>query len=659
MAGIKDVAVRAGVSISTVSYVMSGKRSVRNETKIKVMQAARELNYFPNAGARMLRGERTRLVALSSPMSDETAYGDWSPFFFGVARRLRHYGYDVLLLMGEDENEDLVRMSDSGLVDGIPLLDVAMSDPRARAAKTSRVPVASIGCPDDLDGVYAVDLDFEQMGEMAVQKLMKAGHRHVLFLGANSHAYEQGVNFLIRTRDSVRICAEKAGMRLTCDVIDTGDADEMECVVERAFASDPRITAVLGQVGLIAMSNLKSALQSRGYDIPKDISVLKQMQDKAREETGSDDVYALSLFKDWDDQAMQNGFQLPAFYGYAEGTGYVMSNADGTDAQSLIDENGVYVRALKFYNKAEQMGLVDPESTTQNYDTMYSKYKEGKILFSFWPWLGQAAYNTDAHKKDGKGFMMLSIDDMKIASKGAQPNGTTTFIGVGEKAKNKERLVKFIDWLYSPEGIQAAGSQTNGAAGLKGLTWDIKDGKPVLTDFGVKAMGGESVNVPEEYGGGGYSDGASQLNVSTVLNKDIDPRTNAPYNYQMWDSELAKRDTALDKDWQEHMGGARTTMEYLEQSGKLAVIPGASYTTPDEDSVISTTRGQLKTAVVNACWQAVFSKSDDELNSIWSKMQKEVDGLGYKKVYDVDMKNTKDMFKARQAIEKEYASREK
>lgn len=110
---------------------------------------------------------------------------------------------------------------------------------------------------------------------MAVQKLMKAGHRHVLFLGANSHAYEQGVNFLIRTRDSVRICAEKAGMRLTCDVIDTGDADEMECVVERAFASDPRITAVLGQVGLIAMSNLKSALQSRGYDIPKDISVIQ------------------------------------------------------------------------------------------------------------------------------------------------------------------------------------------------------------------------------------------------------------------------------------------------------------------------------------------------------------------------------------------------
>ena len=108
---------------------MSGKRSVRNETKIKVMQAARELNYFPNAGARMLRGERTRLVALSSPMSDETAYGDWSPFFSGVARRLRHYGCDVLLLMGEDENEELVRMSDSGLVDGVPAVGCCYERP--------------------------------------------------------------------------------------------------------------------------------------------------------------------------------------------------------------------------------------------------------------------------------------------------------------------------------------------------------------------------------------------------------------------------------------------------------------------------------------------------------------------------------------------------
>ncbi|KFJ07479.1 hypothetical protein [Bifidobacterium tsurumiense] len=105
------------------------------------------------------------------------------------------------------------------------------------------------------------------------------------------------------------------------------------------------------------------------------------------------------------------------------------------------------------------------------------------------------------------------------------------------------------------------------------------------------------------------SDVASQLNVNTVLNRDIDPNTGAPYNYQMRDSELDKRTTALDQDWQEHMGGQRTTMEYLKANNKLAIIPGATYTTPDEDSVVSAARGQIKTTIVNACWQVVFSSS--------------------------------------------------
>ena len=58
MAGIKDVAAKAGVSISTVSYVMSGKRSIGEETKKKVLKAAQELGYQPNLQARSLRGRR-------------------------------------------------------------------------------------------------------------------------------------------------------------------------------------------------------------------------------------------------------------------------------------------------------------------------------------------------------------------------------------------------------------------------------------------------------------------------------------------------------------------------------------------------------------------------------------------------------------------------
>lgn len=59
MAGIKDVACEAGVSVSTVSYVLSGKRSISAKTSDKVMAAVEKLGYTPDASARKMRGIRS------------------------------------------------------------------------------------------------------------------------------------------------------------------------------------------------------------------------------------------------------------------------------------------------------------------------------------------------------------------------------------------------------------------------------------------------------------------------------------------------------------------------------------------------------------------------------------------------------------------------
>lgn len=387
------------------------------------------------------------------------------------------------------------------------------------------------------------------------------------------------------------------------------------------------------------------------------IPVLKQMQDKAREETGSNDIYAMSLFKDWDGNMMNNAKQPATFYGFDE-MGFVLAKADGSDYESVTDENGIYERVLKFFYAANKAGLVDPESTTQNYDTMNSKYKEGKVLFSFWPWLGQAAYNTTENKAAGKGFMIAPMKDQKIFSYGATPDGSSTMIALGANAKNKQRLVKFIDWLYSSEGVYDSGAQTGGAAGPKGLNWEIKDGQPVLTDFGETVLNGGSANVPDEYGGGSYSDGVSALNFPTVLVNDTDPETGYSFNASMWPSELEKANSnALNQDWSEHMGGYKTTMEYLEANNMIMVAPGATFIQPDEDSQISTLRGQVKTEIVNASWKASFASSDSEFSSILSDMRSTVKGLGVDQVLEVDMKNAKDQEAARKAIAEEYANK--
>jgi len=89
-------------------------------------------------------------------------------------------------------------------------------------------------------------------------------------------------------------------------------------------------------------------------------------------------------------------------------------------------------------------------------------------LFSPWPFLGQDAYNTEANLRAGRGFMLAPIEDMEILSHGAATTGTSYVVGIGSRAKDPERLARFIDWLYSPEGITLSSSQTGNYGGPEG-----------------------------------------------------------------------------------------------------------------------------------------------------------------------------------------------
>ncbi len=387
------------------------------------------------------------------------------------------------------------------------------------------------------------------------------------------------------------------------------------------------------------------AYKAAGYPEMKTLEdllpVLKAMQEKIPESDTGKPTYGISLFKDWDGNMMCLAKQPTCFYGYDE-LGFVLAKADGSDYQSIIDSDSMYTRVLKFYYNANQMGLVDPESTTQNYDTMYAKYQDGQILYSPWPWLGQAAYNTTDNKAAGKGFMISSIDDMKVFSYGNKPNGDKLLIGIGSNAEDKARLADFIDWLYSPEGIEMSAAQTAKSCGPEGLTWEMKDGKAQLTEFGWKAFyeGGDT-QVPDEWGGGTWKDGVSALNFQTVSPADIDPKTGLAYNYTLWDSVIETNTTALDTDWQTKMS-AKTTLEYLENNDKIMVAPGSSYIAPAEESEITTLRGQCKAIIIEYSWKAVFAADENEFNSIIKEMQDTVKGLGYDQVLEFDMQNAKD-----------------
>ena len=324
------------------------------------------------------------------------------------------------------------------------------------------------------------------------------------------------------------------------------------------------------------------------------LPALQKMQEAVPTSDSGKQTYAISLFKDWDGNLMSNAKPEASLYGYDE-IGFVLAKADGSDYQSFIDSDSAYVRSLKFLFEANQMGLVDPESTTQNYDTLFAKYQDGQILFSPYPWLGQSAYNTDANKAEGKGFMLAPIADECIFSYGCQVNGNGGNAGImiGSKAEDPQRLADFIDWLYSPEGIMESCAQTASTCGPEGLTWEMKDGEPVLTDFGKQALYGETVNVPDEWGGGTWKDGVSALNYKAVNQLDVNPETGICYDYTTWSSVLENQDNTLYADWKTQTG-AETTMDYLTSHDQILVAPGSGYAVPEEDSQISTLRGQCK-----------------------------------------------------------------
>lgn len=384
------------------------------------------------------------------------------------------------------------------------------------------------------------------------------------------------------------------------------------------------------------------------------LPALEKMQALEPTAPNGQKTYALSLFKDWDGNMMNNAKQPICFYGYDE-MGFALAKADGSDYQGILDEDGEYFRTLKFYFDANQKGLVDPDSTTQNYDTLWTKYQNGQVLFSFWPWLGQAAYNTEENTAAGKGFMIAPLQDQTVFSYGAEAYGGKQVFAIGSKAEDPERIAAFVDWLYSSEGALANNSQTMGAAGPKDLTWTVgESGEPELTDFGKEVFLQGDGQVPAEWGGGSYIDGTSTLNISAVLPIDTDPETGFPYSYKFWPSYQAQTATPVTDDWSAKMGGATTTIDYLEANDEILVAPGASYTAPADSSETETLRNQVKAAVVQYSWQMVFADSEAQFESLKSQLIETAKGLGYDKVLDVDLANAKEQNEQRIAVAKEF-----
>lgn len=273
MTSIHEVAAAAGVSISTVSYALSGNRPVSEKTRRRIEDAALELGYQPNAGARMLAGRQTHIFALTEPLRADTHAPTHMAFVLATAVAARKRGYDILLLTDEEASAGMSRVAATGLVDAVLVLDVAPDDERVALARSIRTPTIFIGIPNDADGLHCVDLDFEGVGSLAVDRIADAGHRQIALIGQSELAYGRS-NFPRRLLSGFSIRADQRG--ITHSFATSGEtATESEAVRQAVGAAiESGATALVLHAADDVHELVLAALAERRLTVGADISLV-------------------------------------------------------------------------------------------------------------------------------------------------------------------------------------------------------------------------------------------------------------------------------------------------------------------------------------------------------------------------------------------------
>jgi LacI family transcriptional regulator len=272
VARLADVAERAGVGTSIASRILNQDPTVavRPETRARVLRAAKDLNYSPNAAARSLKLQRTTTIGLVIP---NLAYPVNSEIIHGAERAASDAGY-VLLIADADEflqsGEAYRRLLLERRVDGLLLASATTSEPFLLELVRTDLPLVLVNRRTGSE-VPTITVD-DTLG-------MRLGVRHLLDLGHRAIGYVSG------PADADTAQRRLEGYR--SELSDAGVACWSERVVESSFdeaSGFTACTALLDRWGdpptavavwsLAAAIGLMAGLAARGLRVPQDVSVV-------------------------------------------------------------------------------------------------------------------------------------------------------------------------------------------------------------------------------------------------------------------------------------------------------------------------------------------------------------------------------------------------
>lgn len=275
MSTITDVAKVSGVSIATVSNVLNnGSKPVRAETRVRVLNAARSLNYHPNAMAQGLVRRRMNTLGIffgvvDSPVIVTNPYA--SAILQGVLTAAADTGNNLTFFTarwrGAEQSAPAFR---DRRADGL-LLIAAPTDSDILAGLSSLgLTLVTISTPSEQYGIPSVDVDNVLGARMAVEHLLSLGHRKIAHLSGDLNMLSVPLRkeSFIQSMLKAGICTPKEYMQ-ACHFDGSSSYEATRILMS---LPDPP-TAIFASNDAIAITAMEAA-RDMGISIPNDLSII-------------------------------------------------------------------------------------------------------------------------------------------------------------------------------------------------------------------------------------------------------------------------------------------------------------------------------------------------------------------------------------------------
>ena len=270
---IKEVARFAGVSKTTVSHALSGKRPVSGETKLRIEKAINELQYYPNYMAQSLVSKRSGIIGMiyPTPLSDSN-HRESVEFIFNAAKKTNALGYKFLLLTGEyeQEYERIMSIIRSGHIDGVVLMDIRMNDLRVDLLYEEKFPFVMIGRNKYHSKLNYVDIDATEAIYKGTRYLISLGHKEIVFFGISPRNF----GFTQRGLTGYKKALEEAGIQYKKELTVFSPSDEIQsCNVMKSLIGKVKFSAVMAAGDMLSIGAI-DAFRTSGIKIPEEMSVI-------------------------------------------------------------------------------------------------------------------------------------------------------------------------------------------------------------------------------------------------------------------------------------------------------------------------------------------------------------------------------------------------